>query len=176
MAEPLSADWLDRDALFEVERFLYREARLLDAEAFRDWASLLDDDLRYRLPVREVRYRGDTAAIGSAGGTDIFDATRAELLERIAKLETGMVWFEDPPSSIRRVISNVDAAWEVRDERIRAWSNFIIYRNRRQRDESWLVGTREDVLRVTDAGLRLVERTVVLDQRVVLDKNLHIFF
>ena len=85
MADPLAGDWLDRDELFEVERFLYREARLLDAEAFRDWTGLLDDDLRYRLPVREVRYRGDDAAIGSASGTDIFDATRAELLERIAK-------------------------------------------------------------------------------------------
>lgn len=176
MADPLAGDWLDRDELFEVERFLYREARLLDAEAFRDWTGLLDDDLRYRLPVREVRYRGDDAAIGSASGTDIFDATRAELLERIAKLETGMVWFEDPPSSVRRVISNIDAAWEVRDQRIRAWSNFLIYRNRRQRDESWLVGAREDVLRLTAEGLRLVERTISLDQRVVLDKNLHIFF
>lgn len=176
MADQAGEDWLDRDALFEVERFLYREARLLDAEAFRDWAALLHDDLRYRMPVREVRYRGDTATIGSAAGTDIFDATRPELVDRIAKYETGMVWFEDPPSSIRRIVSNVDAAWEARDERIRAWSNFVIYRNRRQRDESWLVGAREDVLRVTAEGLRLVERTVRLDQRVVLDKNLYIFF
>lgn len=176
MVESARTEWLDRDGVFEVERFLFREARLLDTEAFRDWIGLLDDDLRYRLPVREVRYRGDIGTIGSAAGTNIFDATRDDLLDRLIKLETGMVWFEDPPSAIRRVISNVDAAWDVPDQRIRVWSNFVIYRNRRQRDESWLVGAREDVLRVTGAGLRLLERTVLLDQRVVLDKNLYLFF
>jgi ethylbenzene dioxygenase subunit beta len=169
-----SAD-VDRDTLHGIERFLIREARALDEERFHDWLAMLAPDIRYLLPIREVRYRKDTAPIGTATGTNIYDEDYAQLEMRIRRLDTGLVWFEDPRNSVRRVIANIDAVWADAPDEVQAWSNFIVYRNRRQRDETWLVGAREDRLRRADGTWKLARRTITLDQRVVLDKNLHVF-
>ena len=47
----------------EVEQFLYREARLLDARRFHEWLELLTDDVRYWMPVRTSRYPKVSKAI-----------------------------------------------------------------------------------------------------------------
>jgi len=94
---------------------------------------------------------------------------------RVKRMDTGLVWFEDPKSVARRLITNIDAEWSAREDEVDVYSTFLVYRNRRQRDETWLVGCREDRLRLTGAGWKLAERTILLDQRVVLDKNLHVF-
>ena len=174
-AVPAAGADLDRDTLHGVERFLIREARALDEERFHDWLAMLTPDVRYQLPIREVRYRKDTAVIGTNTGTLIYDETYADLDMRVRRLDTGLVWFEDPRNSVRRVIANVDAVWADPPDEAQVWSNFIVYRNRRQRDETWLVGAREDRLRRVDGAWKLAHRTITLDQRVVLDKNLHVF-
>ena len=38
---------------------LYREARLLDDEHYKAWASMLAEDLHYHMPGIETRYRRD---------------------------------------------------------------------------------------------------------------------
>ena len=35
------------DTIREVEKFLYREARMLDNRQFHEWLELLTDDVRY---------------------------------------------------------------------------------------------------------------------------------
>jgi len=37
---------INEDVTREVERFLYREARLLDGRGFHEWLELLTDDVR----------------------------------------------------------------------------------------------------------------------------------
>ena len=56
-----------------------------------------------------------------------------------------------------------------------AWSNVIVYRNRRQRDETVVWGTKQCRLRKVDGQWKLAGRTILVDQRVVLDKNLYFF-
>ena len=65
---------VDQQTHFEIERFLTREARLLDQERLHEWLALLAPDIRYQLPVQEVRYRNDTKPIG----TDIEQAEATE--------------------------------------------------------------------------------------------------
>lgn len=166
---------VDQQTHFEIERFLIREARLLDQERLHEWLALLTPDISYQLPVQEVRYRKDSQPIGSATGTYIYDDDYRLLEMRVNRMDTNMVWFEDPKTSNRRLITNIDAEWSDSADEVDVYSTFLAYRNRRQNDETLLVGAREDRLRKTDQGWRLAKRLIVLDQRVVQDKNLHLF-
>ena len=55
-------------------------------------------------------------------------------------------------------------------------SRFLIYRNRVQTETDFLVGKREDTLRQVDGEWRIAQRKVILDQNVLLAKNLTFFF
>ena len=52
---------------------------------------------------------------------------------------------------------------------------FLVYRNRVETETDVLVGKREDVLRRVDGAWRIARRMVVLDQSVLLAKNLTFF-
>jgi len=53
---------------------------------------------------------------------------------------------------------------------------FLIYRNRVQTETDILVGKREDVLRRVNGHWKIAQRKVILDQNVLLAKNLTFFF
>ena len=168
--EPVS-----RDLHFDIEQFLFREARLLDQECYQDWLALLAEDIRYRLPMRENRYRKDPRGALNDQDTFIYNDTLKDLRDRVARLETGIVWAEDPPLRIRRLITNVIAETTDKPDTFYVTSNFLVYRNRRQRDEAWLVGAREDYLHKVGHGFQIANRMIWLDQHVALDKNLYFF-
>jgi 3-phenylpropionate/cinnamic acid dioxygenase small subunit len=52
---------------------------------------------------------------------------------------------------------------------------FLVYRNRVETETDVLVGKREDVLRRVDGGWKIARRMVILDQSVLLAKNLTFF-
>jgi 3-phenylpropionate/cinnamic acid dioxygenase small subunit len=54
-------------------------------------------------------------------------------------------------------------------------SRFLVYRNRVETETDLLVGKREDVLRRVDGRWRIARRKVILDQSVLLAKNLTFF-
>ena len=53
---------------------------------------------------------------------------------------------------------------------------FLIYRNRVETETDFLIGKREDVLRKEADGWKIAQRKVILDQNVLLAKNLTFFF
>jgi len=53
---------------------------------------------------------------------------------------------------------------------------FLIYRNRVETETDMLVGKREDLLRRDGDGWQIARRKIVLDQNVLLTKNLTFFF
>jgi 3-phenylpropionate/cinnamic acid dioxygenase small subunit len=53
---------------------------------------------------------------------------------------------------------------------------FLIYRNRVETETDLLVGKREDVLRRANAQWKIAQRKIILDQNVLLAKNLTFFF
>jgi 3-phenylpropionate/cinnamic acid dioxygenase small subunit len=55
-------------------------------------------------------------------------------------------------------------------------SRFLIYRNRQQDETDIFVGKREDTLRKVDGAWKVARRKIILDQNVLLAKNLTIFF
>src|SRR5436309_14902789 len=127
------------DALREVEQFLYREARLLDERRFNEWLDLFTDDVRYWMGARANRYPRNSKAISilspnryveddktRADELSILDETKETLSARVARLETGMAWAEDPPSRTRHLITNIEVEADTGAE-LSAHSNFIVY-------------------------------------------------
>ena len=73
------------------------------------------------------------------------------------------------------MVSNVQVLSAAADE-VRVKSRFLLYRNRVETETDVLVGKREDVLRRVNGGFQIARRKIVLDQNVLLAKNLTFFF
>ena len=177
------------DLVPEIEQFLYREARLLDQRKFHEWLDLLTDDLHYWMPMRSNRYPVSSKAIAILDGSRyeesevsredelaIMDETKDSLRRRVARLDTGMAWAEDPPSRTRHMISNVEVEPGDRESEIKVYSNFLMYRTRGETEQDFYVGCREDILRNVDGQWKVAYRKIVLDQNVLLAKNVSNFF
>lgn len=177
------------DVIRAVEQFLYREARLLDERRFHDWLELFTDDLRYWMPVRTSRYPKGSRAIvildedryieeelAQEGELALLDETKQSLSMRIARLDTGMAWAEDPPSRTRHLITNIEVEAGSTDAELTVYSNFLVYRTRGETEQDFFVGRREDILRNVEGAWKIARRKIVLDQNVLLPKNVSIFF
>lgn len=163
------------DVLHEIEHFYFREARLFNGHCYREWLhTMVDERIHYWMPIFEERLRNDRRPQPELLPA-IFDEDYADLDDRIARLETGLVWTEDPPSRIRHLITNVEAYEGSESGQIDAYSNFLVCRNRLEREETILVGGREDRLVRRGQELRLLKRTIIVPQRVVQDTNLYYF-
>jgi 3-phenylpropionate/cinnamic acid dioxygenase small subunit len=177
------------DVTREVEQFLYREARLLDERRFHDWLQLFTDDIRYFMASRSNRYPRRSKAvaildpdryveddIGREDELAIFDEDKTTLEARVARLDTGMAWAEDPPSRTRHLISNIEVEPGDSEAELKVYCNFIVYRSRAESEEDFYVGARQDLLRWVAGDLKIARRRLVLDQNVLSAKNLSIFF
>jgi 3-phenylpropionate/cinnamic acid dioxygenase small subunit len=166
----------------EIEEFLYREADLLDERRYDDWLALLADDVRYWMPMRRNVKVDDREREFTREGRDIswFDEGKETLTRRVRQIQTGIHWAEEPVSRISHLISNVQllevnpSPGEPAEVTVRC--RFLIYRNRVETETDILVGKREDKLRRVGSDWRIAHRKILLDQNVLLSKNLTFFF
>lgn len=160
-----------------ISQFLYEEARLLDDWQFRDWLAHLDDDIRYTMRTTVNAQTRDRRKGVQPPTTWIFNDNKDQLERRIARLETGMAWAEEPPSRTRHMISNLQVSETDQPDVFRVRLNYLLYRAQKERDETFYVGTRVDkVRRLPGDEWRLLEREIVLDQAVITSHNLSILF
>lgn len=159
----------------EVERFLYREARLLDSLKFHEWLALFTDDAQYRMPTienvqnLERAYESDDLHFG------YFNDDKQGLALRVSQLDTGLRHAEVPPSLTERFITNILAEpSEARDE-VNVYSNFLVYQVRHGRHETSFTGRREDRLRRAKPGWKIASRTIIM-LRPVLSRTISVFF
>ena len=114
-------------------------------------------------------------------GADVnwFDEGKDTLGRRVAQLRTGIHWAEEPPSRICHVVSNVQilrgAPAGPTPSEVAVRCRFLVYRNRVETETDLLVGKREDVLRRVNGHWKIARRMIVLDQSVLLAKNLTFF-
>ena len=160
----------------EVEQFYFDEAAILDDRRFSEWPDLFTDDVRYWMPIRRTLTTDQIdQEFTKLGENALFDESKAQLETRVAKLATGYSWSEDPPSRTRHVVSNIRVVKDEADE-LTVESDFILYRGRYDADEDMWIGMRRDVLRRVDGNLKVAQRAILLDQTVILSKNLSNFF
>jgi 3-phenylpropionate/cinnamic acid dioxygenase small subunit len=166
----------------ELEQFLYREAELLDARRYEEWLDLFTEDARYWMPMRRNVPAEEPAREFTREGMDVnwFDEGKDTLSRRVQQIQTGVHWAEQPPSRICHMVSNVQILSAPSDgsspAEVPVKSRFLIYRNRVETETDLLVGKREDLLRRVNGGWRIARRKIILDQSVLLAKNLTFFF
>ena len=166
----------------EIEELLYREAELLDERRFEDWLDLFTEDARYFMPMRRNVPAEEPEREFTREGVDVnwFDEGKDTLTRRVKQIRTGVHWAEQPPSRICHMVSNVQLLGTPPDgpspAEVGVKSRFLIYRNRVETETDLLVGKREDLLRRVDGAWRIARRKIILDQSVLLVKNLTFFF
>jgi 3-phenylpropionate/cinnamic acid dioxygenase small subunit len=166
----------------EIEDFLYREADLLDERHYDEWLALLTDDVRYWMPMRRNVKIDDLEREFTREGRDIswFDEGKETLTRRVRQIQTGIHWAEEPVSRISHLISNIQlievnpSAADPAEASVRC--RFLVYRNRVETETDILVGKREDLLRRAGPAWQIARRKILLDQNVLLSKNLTFFF
>lgn len=161
---------------FEVERFLYEEAAILDEHRYEDWLALFADDLHYWMPIRRtVSQRNRDREFTKPDEVGYFNDTKHLLSARVSKLLTGRSWSEDPPSRTRHLVTNVRVVSDNGSE-LEVASNFHLYRTRLKSEEDSWIGRREDVLRRNGDSFLIARRHIFLEQTVILSRNLSNFF
>lgn len=177
-ADPIDALLLQR----EIEATLYRESELLDERRFEEWLDLLTEDMRYRMPLmRNVRFgQWDREQTRDAPDTAWFDEDKATLHKRVRQLMTGLHWAEEPVSRVSHLVTNVQIVSAMPSIRlaqeVSIKSRFLVCRNRMETETDLFVGKREDTLRKVDGAWKIASRRIILDQTVLLAKNLTVFF
>jgi 3-phenylpropionate/cinnamic acid dioxygenase small subunit len=175
----VSEETLARMALREeVEQFLYREARLLDERRLNEWLDLLAEDIFYYMPiVRNIKY-GDWHLEYSDPESEIsyFDETKDILEGRVRQINTGVHWAEEPVSRFVHIITNIEITRDGGDE-VEVASKFFVYQNRLADEVNHFVGRRYDLLRRdAQTDFKIVKRTIILAQNVLLPKVMNTFF
>lgn len=161
---------------YAVSKFLAMEARLLDEERYPEWLALLTEDIRYQIPVALNVYRRTRQRPSQLKPMSIIDDGLPGLKQRAAREATGLVWLNDPATHHLRMITNIEVESTNTPNEFLVNSKFMLFRGRREKDIVSHVGRREDILRQTPQGLLIARRVVHLLERVVLDKNLNMFF
>lgn len=161
---------------YQVERFYTDEAALLDAHDYERWVDLFTDDTHYFMPIRRTRLRRELSKeFTQPGEVAYFDDSKLDLVLRWQKFASGSAWAEDPPSRTRHLVTNVRITGDQDDE-LTVESSFHVYRTRLKSEvDSW-VGARHDVLRREAGSFRIAKRLILLDQSVLLSRNLSTMF
>lgn len=161
---------------FEVEQFFYEEAALLDGRQYKAWLDLLADDIQYWMPIRRtVTLANIDQEFTRPGSMAFFDEDKALLSIRVAKMESGSAWSEDPPSRSRHFVSNVRVT-DVDEDEVTADVAFHLYRSRLNTEVDNWVGRREDVLRREGDVFKLARRSIYLDQTLIRSTNMSTLF
>jgi 3-phenylpropionate/cinnamic acid dioxygenase small subunit len=162
----------------EIEKFLYREAELLDDRRYNDWIELIAEDIHYHMPVRRNVKFGEQHRENTDSESEIswFDEGKRTLAGRVRQINTGLHWAEEPFSRIRHLITNIQVG-ELDGDEVPVRSNFYCWTNRLRDEVNMFVGTRQDVLRRDpDTGWKITKRLILLDQNVLLSKVITTFF
>jgi 3-phenylpropionate/cinnamic acid dioxygenase small subunit len=161
---------------YQVEKFYNDEAALLDTHDLEHWVQLFSDDTHYFMPIRRTRLRRELdKEFTKPGEMAYFDDDKIGLTLRWQKFATGAAWAEDPPSRTRHLITNVRITDDRGDE-LDVESYFHVYRTRLKSEVDTWVGSRKDVLRRHEGSFLIANRLVLLDQTVLLSRNLSTMF
>lgn len=167
----------------QIESFFYLEADLLDERRFQEWLDCLHEDLHYFMPMRRnVKFGQHEERENTRPGTDIgwFDEDKWTVTKRVEQILTGVHYAEEPLSRVSHLITNVrviGATPSVREARqVRTSCRFLVYQNRVEYETYQFVGRRYDTLVRSADSWQVLEREVILDQNILLAKNLSTFF
>jgi 3-phenylpropionate/cinnamic acid dioxygenase small subunit len=156
----------------EVSQFYYREAQLLDEERVDDWLALIAPEIRYVSSVSDLLMRRNVANMAGQKRSLLFDDDMGDLQLRAARVKTGLVWAEDPPSRMVRQVTNVRVAPGDVANTYNAASIVTVFCCRRDEEEVTIFAKRRDLLRRDGGALRIVAREIQFEHNSFRTGNL----
>lgn len=167
----------------EIENFFYLEADLIDERRFKEWLELLHEDIKYFMPMRRnVKFGQHAERENTKENQDIswFDEGKWTLTKRVEQILTGVHYAEEPLSRTSHLLTNVRILSNETNAQgqqvVKTSSRFHVYLNRVEYEVNEMIGKRYDTLVKTASGWRVLKREIILDQNVLLVKNLTTFF
>ncbi|MGE8541680.1 MAG: 3-phenylpropionate/cinnamic acid dioxygenase subunit beta [Acinetobacter sp.] len=167
----------------EIEDFFYQEADFVDERKFKDWLDMLHEDIKYFMPMRRnVKFGQHAERENTREGQDIswFDEGKWTLTKRVEQILTGVHYAEEPLSRTSHLLTNIrvleHGVDENQQEFVKTSCRFFVYLNRVEYEVNEMIGKRYDTLVKTEAGWKVLRREIILDQNVLLVKNLTTFF
>ena len=165
----------------EIEDFFFREADLLDEREYDQWLELLTEDIVYWMPMRKnVSYGDRHKDVTAENDLAWIHDDKETLRKRVKQIQTGIHWADEPISRVSHLVTNIRLAEPISSlaegEKTMTKCRFIVYRNRLEDETDLLVGRREDTLVRLGGELKIARRKIILDQSVLLAKNLTMFF
>jgi 3-phenylpropionate/cinnamic acid dioxygenase small subunit len=168
-----------RALTWEAERFLYREADLLDTRQYEEWLKALHDEIVYFMPIlRNARHNELGSREATREGVDIswFEEGKWTLSKRVEQIRTGVHFAEEPVSRVTHHVSNVYvSSADSPSGEISVSSRLLIRQNRNQHESMVLSARRKDILRRVDGEWRLRRREIILNENVLTVKMLTTF-
>ena len=137
----------------QIENFLYREARLMDENAYDEWLALWDDDALYWVPANDDD-------IDPQRHVSIVYENKTRLEDRIMRLKSGAAYAQDPKSRLRRVIANIEIE-DGENGTVTVYSNFNLTELRRSQQRTF-AGRTQHKLRPDGASFKIAYKKVLL--------------
>ncbi len=162
----------------EIEEFLYQEADLLDNRKFREWLDLLADDLVYFMPIRRnVKFGEHDVKENTRQGEGIswFDEDKWTLTKRVEQILTGVHYAEEPLSRVTHIVTNIRLL-DIKPSEVIVGSRFLVFQSRVEYENYTFIGRRTDILRRHADSWLIARRELILEQNILLAKNLSILF
>jgi benzoate/toluate 1,2-dioxygenase beta subunit len=135
-----------------VERFLYHEARLMDAHRLDEWLALWADDATYWVPCNDDD-------IDPTRNVSVIYDRRGQLRNRIQRIKETL-WLKEQAPRLRRIVGNIEVEAESAEE-IEVRSNFILVELHRHRQTLWAGNTIHKLVAGGDS-FRIKYKKVVL--------------
>lgn len=158
----------------KIEKFLYREALLLDQSRVDEWLKLFADDAVYLAPIIETLDHRVTSDIFEEGRFCIFEEDKNVLTKRAQRLKTNYAHAEQPRSRVRRLITNILVTSDQNGE-VEVHSNFLVFQSRRESTDVFFVGDRRDTLLESGESFLIKRREIVFAHRL-LPRSLSLLF
>ena len=162
------ADAANDQTYMAVQRFLYKEARLLDSRQYNEWLELLAPEVRYCVFLSTHRDL-EAAPLSYA----IIDEDFTGLKSRVDQISNyKLTRAENPPSLFRRLVSNIEA-FKQEKETVSVLSSIFVHRLRPDAPSAQLyAASRVDILRPLGNSWCIEKRHVQLDHSFLSDGSL----
>lgn len=162
-------------AYLQILEFLWEEAAVLDDDDVITWLAMLDENIRYRMPVCVTRRRGSKESYETEAMH--LDESMYSLRIRVQRITETLAWAMDPANRTRRAVTSV-RVWKTSEPAVfSVTSSFILTRTQDDEYKADIVtGKRFDLIRqLPDGSLRLLDRKILADQTTLGTHNLAIF-
>jgi 3-phenylpropionate/cinnamic acid dioxygenase small subunit len=166
---------IDRDPLVTSDEWrlcsqrLYEEAELLDSMDYKTWLTVIGPEIDYRVLNRLTRERqGNVSAFDPE--SYLVRCNRASLEARVARVETGWAFSEDPPAITRRFVTNIRLQ-RVSNSEFKDKSSLLMFRARFEENAFVSALRDDDWERDGDGDLHLTRRWIYIDHTVIPVEN-----